>query len=283
MSSQKRKASSDAEDPDVSSSQGHLPASELSITPSGIQQGPTKRACSQNSVFESIDNFGMGAEINNDSGDHDAPNQSEQPTAHSLNATHSDLDEATPPLAQMSAASRERKIARTKALQEKIGFEAWRKIVEANTKTTAVTQLRVKESDRRNKLLPMTPGGRINLYTTYLPIDWVCRDMWNTQSQEVGAAFNAIFKSYFDGSSEFRVWPEPSDWDLFEKYPKTGMKNLGRARDFVVFWEWDYQDRIWEYTSNKASLKGCLEMFINGDDVRRYQDFLARPMTNHRS
>ncbi|KAK6605257.1 hypothetical protein H4I95_05063 [Botrytis cinerea] len=254
MSSQKRKASSDAEDPDVSSSQGHLPASELSITPSGIQQGPTKRACSQNSVFESIDNFGMGAEINNDSGDHDAPNQSEQPTAHSLNATHSDLDEATPPLAQMSAASRERKL-----------------------------RLRVKESDRRNKLLPMTPGGRINLYTTYLPIDWVCREMWNTQSQEVGAAFNAVFKSYFDGSSEFRVWPEPSDWDLFEKYPKTGMKNLGRARDFVVFWEWDYQDRIWEYTSNKASLKGCLEMFMNGDDVRRYQDFLARPMTNHRS
>ncbi|KAF7901631.1 uncharacterized protein EAF01_006930 [Botrytis porri] len=262
MSSNKRKASPDAEDPEASSSYGHATTSETKDTKSSIQQGPTKRACSHSVISKPNEDFNKAAENKTESAYHDASTKSRQPTTHAPSLTRSDIVAA-------------------KANKQKISLEAWDKAIETNKKTAALAathRLREAENYRRNKLLPMLPDDKTHLYTTFSPSDWICRQMWTSQSQEIGVALNVFFRSHFDGNVEFRIWPEPRDWDLFEKYPRVGRKNLVRAREFVVFWLWDYRERIWQYTSNKASLKSCLEMFVHGEDEQRYQDFLARPM-----
>ncbi|TGO35447.1 hypothetical protein BHYA_0158g00300 [Botrytis hyacinthi] len=262
MFSHKRKASPDAEDPEASSSHGHLTTSETEDTKSSIQQGLTKRACSHSIISKPNEDFNTAADTKTNSTSHDASNKSRKSTTYPPSLTRSDITAA-------------------KATKQKISVEAWDKAIETNKKTVALAEthrLREAENYRRNKLLPMLPDGKTHLYTTFSPSDWVCRQMWTSQSQEIVVALNVYFKSHFDGNGEFRIWPEPRDWDLFEKYPRAGRKNLVRAREFVVFWLWDYRERIWQYTSNKASLKSCLEMFIHGEDEQRYQDFLARPM-----
>ncbi|KAF7881175.1 uncharacterized protein EAF02_007066 [Botrytis sinoallii] len=257
MFSHKRKASPDAEGPEASSSYSHLTTSETRGTKSSIQQVPKKRACSHTIVSKPNEDFTTAAETKTDSTSHDASNKFRQPTTHSPSLIRSDITAA-------------------KATKQKISVEAWDKAIETNKKTVALAEThRLREAEKYPPQQTPTHATRRQdtLYTTFSPSDWVCRQMWTSQSQEM-----ELRSTHFDGNVEFRIWPEPRDWDSFEKYPRAGRKNLVRAREFVVFWLWDYRERIWQYTSNKASLKSCLEMFVHGEDEQKYQDFLARPM-----
>lgn len=83
-------------------------------------------------------------------------------------------------------------------------------------------------------------------------------------------------------NDRYEIWPEPTDWEIFGKYPRSGRKNLARAEDFLAFCIWDYKARTLEYVTKRISLSTLLEMFLCEDNPSRYQKYLATPILDAR-
>lgn len=286
MPPKKRKASPDTESRQISPSHSHLPdATEPDIQMSGMQQRPIKRARSRNVTSNSKINAGEASGVDAGFGSQNAVDQSQQYPTHSAippnfdpysDAATQTPDQLPPPLTQRQVKLGRLVQKKKQIIKDSMGREAYNERAERNRKATEESNRHIKEMYRRSLLLPMTPGGIIHRYTSFAHADLTCRDVWSAEHENVGKALQVQFMSKVDEDETFWIWPEPADWDMFEKYPKSGEKALARARDFVAFWLWDYSARRSEYTATRASLNTCFEMFLNGDDAPLYQDYLQK-------
>ena len=247
---------------------------------SGMQQRPIKRARSRNVISDSKINVGEDSNTDADLGSQNAGDMSQQYSMHSANPPKFDSfsDAATQTFDQLPPPLTHRQLEKRKEISRaRVGPENYEKMKERNKKITEERNREDRELLRCYQL-SMTPGGIIHRYTSFAHVDLACRDIWAAEHENVGKALQVQFMSKVDEDETFWIWPEPADWDMFEKHPKSGEKALGRARDFVAFWLWDYSKRGLEYIETRASLNTCLEMFLNGDDAPVYQEFLQKPV-----
>ncbi|KAG4029102.1 hypothetical protein MFRU_017g00390 [Monilinia fructicola] len=162
--------------------------------------------------------------------------------------------------------------------KKRMGEAAWNRLqVEGRQAQEAAFKLD-DIMDRRRRLLPMMPGGIINQYSSFAPANWNCENIWSAedgkQIQKAEEKLKVHLKSIFEKDLCFRVWPEPSDWDAFEKDQVKGLALLARAEKFVEFWIWDYISRI--HYADKVPLITCLGWFLLGDDCPRYREFIKK-------
>ncbi|TEY71268.1 hypothetical protein BOTCAL_0097g00130 [Botryotinia calthae] len=84
-----------------------------------------------------------------------------------------------PPPEEKQLTDRVKRImANQEALKEKMGPEAFYKILEAIKNNEEIAARRDAILDKRNKLLPMRPGGRIQQFSTYAPPTPECENYW---------------------------------------------------------------------------------------------------------
>ncbi|TGO45961.1 hypothetical protein BCON_0353g00050 [Botryotinia convoluta] len=165
----------------------------------------------------------------------------------------------TPPPEESQLTDRQKRIlARHEAFKAKMGPAAWHRMEEAHIKNLPIITKRDAMLDKRNKLLPMRPG-------------------------EVEQKLNLRVMFVFERSHLFRLWPEPADWDAFEKDPVEGMELLARCEKFIEFWVW-----VFVFTgraTHRVPLPTCFEWFLLGEVSPEYKGFTRlvsapKPMTD---
>ncbi|KAF7949232.1 hypothetical protein EAE96_008399 [Botrytis aclada] len=151
--------------------------------------------------------------------------------------------------------------ARREAMKAKMGPAAWHRIQEANKKILEASMRSDAFLDRRNRLLPMRPGGTIHQYSTYAPPTWECKNYWSAengaQMKEVEQKLNVKVMFIFERDHLFRLWPEPADEDAFEKDTVRGMQLLARCEKFMDFWVWIFVST--GHGTDRVPLTTCLE------------------------
>ncbi|KAF7881169.1 uncharacterized protein EAF02_007060 [Botrytis sinoallii] len=113
--------------------------------------------------------------------------------------------------------------ARHEAYKAKFNPIAWNKMEEAYKKNLPIITERDAMLDKRDELLPMRPGGMIQQFSTYAPPISECECYWSAedgaQIKKVEQKLNVKVMFVFERSHLFRLWPDPADWDAFEKDP----------------------------------------------------------------
>ncbi|TGO20702.1 hypothetical protein BPAE_0273g00100 [Botrytis paeoniae] len=132
--------------------------------------------------------------------------------------SHRDQAAKSPPPEEKQFKDRQKQIlARHEEFKAKMGPAAWNRMQEVNKK------LRDAMLDKRDELLPMRPGGRIQKFSTYAPPTSECEYHWfaedSAQMKKVEQKLNVKVMYVFERSYLFRLWPEPADWDVFERIP----------------------------------------------------------------
>ncbi|KAB8296784.1 hypothetical protein EYC80_002201 [Monilinia laxa] len=166
------------------------------------------------------------------------------------NISHADqaAKEAPRPEVQELTFMQRRHLALNEAARKRMGDAAWQRCQEHAREALQVSLALDDLEFHRNRLLPMMPGGKINQYSSFAPADWTCKNLWSAddgnQMKAAEERLKVHSKSEFEEDSCFRVWPEPSDWDAFEKDQVKGLATLARAENFVEFWIWDYVPQV---------------------------------------
>ncbi|KAF7901636.1 uncharacterized protein EAF01_006935 [Botrytis porri] len=115
--------------------------------------------------------------------------------------------------------------------------------------------------DKRNRLLPMRPGGIIEQFSTYAQATSDCEYCWfaedGAQMKEVERKLDVKVMFVFEKSHRFRLWPEPADWDAFEKDHAEGMELLARCEIYMEFWVWIFTST--GRVTDRIPLTSCLE------------------------
>ncbi|THV45790.1 hypothetical protein BGAL_0450g00060 [Botrytis galanthina] len=189
----------------------------------------------------------------------------------------SDRDQAakTPPEESQLTDRQKRVLAKREALKARIGPAAWHRMQEANKILAEETARRDAILDKRNRLLKMRPGGTIQQFSTYAPPTSECEFYWlaeeGAQMKEVEQKLNVKIKFVFERSHLFRLWPDPADWDAFEKDPVEGMRLLARCEKFMEFWIWVFVSTVG--ATHRVPLTTCLEWFLLGEASPEYMEF----------
>lgn len=204
----------------------------------------------------------------------------------------SDGDQAakTPPPPEESQLTERQKWvqARHEAYKAKFNPIAWNKMEEAYKKNLPIITARDAMLDKRYiELLPMRPGGKIQQFSTYAPPTFECECYWSAedgaQIKKVEQKLNVKVMFVFERSHLFRLWPDPADWDAFEKDPVEGMALLARCEKFMEFWVWVFVST--GRATHRVPLTTCLEWFLLGEVSPEYKEytrlaFATKPMTD---
>lgn len=176
----------------------------------------------------------------------------------------SDRDQAakTPPPEESQLTDRQKRVlARHEAFKAKLGPAAWHRMEEAHKKNLPTITQRDAMLDKRDELLPMRPGSIIQQFSTYAPPTSECECYWlakeGAQVKEVEQKLNVKIRFVFERSHLFRLWPDPADWDAFEKDPVEGMRLLARCEKFMEFWIWVFVST--DGATHRVPLATCLE------------------------
>ncbi|KAF7897069.1 hypothetical protein EAF00_005297 [Botryotinia globosa] len=172
----------------------------------------------------------------------------------------------TPPPEEIQLTDRQKRImVRHEAFKAKMGPAAWHRMEEAYKNNSSI----------RDELLPMRPGGEIQQFSTYAPPTWDCKNYWSAedgaQIRKVEQKLNFRIRRVFLKARVFRVWPEPADWDAFEKDPAKGLELLDRCEKFVEFWTWIFIGT--GHVTDRVPMTTCLEWFLLGEASPEYKEF----------
>ncbi|TGO67312.1 hypothetical protein BELL_0901g00040 [Botrytis elliptica] len=190
----------------------------------------------------------------------------------------------TPPPEESKLTERQKWVnARHEAYKARYNPIAWHRMEENYKKNLPIITKRDAILDKRYiELLPMRPGGKIQQFSTYAPPTWDCKNYWSAedgaQIKKVEQKLNVRVKSVFLKGHVFRLWPEPADWDAFEKDPAKGLELLARCEKFVEFWTWIFIGT--GHVTDRVPLTTCLEWFLLGEVSPKYYEFTKLPSTS---
>ncbi|TGO56371.1 hypothetical protein BOTNAR_0224g00030 [Botryotinia narcissicola] len=190
--------------------------------------------------------------------------------------SHKDQAAKTPPPEESQLMDRQKRVlARHEAFKAKMGPAAWHRMEEAHKKNLPIITQRDAMLDKRDELLPMRPGGTIQQFSTYAPPTFECECCWlaekGAKMKEVEQQLNIKIMFVFERSHLFRLWPDPADWNTFEKDPVEGIRLLARCEKFMELWIWVFVST--GDATHRVPLTTCLEWFLLGEASPEYKEF----------